>query len=55
MSIPEKHQLKIAKSTIKLSCIGAKIMGGMSHIKAIEVIKTLTGKREQIDNDCTCS
>ena len=30
MTIPEKHQVKIAKSTLKMSDVGARIMGGMT-------------------------
>jgi hypothetical protein len=29
-----KHQLKIARATLKMSPIGAKIMGGMDHAEA---------------------
>lgn len=34
LSIPEQHQLKIAKSTLKMSDVGARIMGGMSKDEA---------------------
>ena len=44
LSIPEQHQLKIARRTLKLSEIGAKIMGGMDHNEARVVILKLTGK-----------
>ena len=54
MDIPDKHYLKIARSTMKLHCLGAKIMGGMNHIQAIEVIKRLTGKNTPKSTDCTC-
>ena len=42
LTIPEKHQLKIAKSTLKMTDIGARIMGGMTKEEAKEVIKYLT-------------
>ena len=39
LSVFDRHQLKIAYSTLKMSDIGAMIMGGK---EAIEVIKRLT-------------
>ena len=44
LSVPEKHQLAIAKKTLKMSDAGAKIMGGMTKEEARKVIKKLTGK-----------
>ena len=38
MTVPEKHQLKIAKSTLKMSIAGAMIMGGMNHKRAYEIV-----------------
>ena len=29
LSIPERHQLKIARDTLKMSDVGARIMGGL--------------------------
>ena len=40
----EKHQLKIARDTLKLSDVGARIMGGMTKEEARAVIRELTGK-----------
>lgn len=34
LTVPEQHQLKIAKSTLKMSDVGAKIMGGMTKDEA---------------------
>jgi hypothetical protein len=45
LSVPETHQLKIAKSTLKMSDMGATIMGGMTKAQAREVILRLTGKK----------
>ena len=45
LTVSEKHQLKIARSTLKMSKIGAHIMGGMDHNEAKVVIKRLTKKR----------
>jgi len=44
LSVPEKHQLRIARDTLKLSDIGARILGGMSKEEARAVILRLTGK-----------
>lgn len=43
LSVPEQHQLKIARSTLKMSDAGAKIMGGMTKAEARRVIEKLTG------------
>ena len=44
LSVPEKHQLRIAKQTLKYSDVGARIMGGMTKEEARQVIKRLTGR-----------
>lgn len=44
LTVPEKHQLKIARDTLKLSDAGARIMGGMTKDEARMIIKRLTGK-----------
>ena len=44
LSVPQKHQLKIAKKTLQMSDAGAAIMGGMTKPEAREIIKKLTGK-----------
>ena len=54
LSVPERHQLTIAKSTMRMHCVGALIMGGMNHKTAVGVIKKLTGKIVSLDSDCTC-
>ena len=41
LSVFEKHRLKIAKKTLKMSDIGARIMGGMTKEEAKEFIKKL--------------
>jgi hypothetical protein len=45
LSVFDKHQLKIAYSTMKMSEVGARIMGGMNHQEAREIIYKLTGKK----------
>ena len=43
LSIPEQHQLRIAKDSLKMTPIGASIMG-MDHNTAKEIIFKLTGR-----------
>ena len=38
MNVAKTHQVKIAKSTLKMSIVGASIMGGMTHAEAYEII-----------------
>ena len=45
LSVPEKHQLRIARQTLKYSDAGALIMGGMTKAEARDIIYRLTGKR----------
>ena len=44
LSVPEKHQLKIARDTLKLSDVGALILGGPTKKQAREIIIRLTRK-----------
>ena len=44
LSVPEQHQLKIARATLKMSDAGAMIMGGPTKQEAREIILRLTGK-----------
>lgn len=44
LSIFDKHQLEIARKTLKYSDIGARIMGGMTKEEAREIIEKLTGE-----------
>ena len=39
LSVPEKHQFKIAKSTLRMSDIGARIMGGQTKEEAREFLR----------------
>ena len=41
LSVPQKHQLKIAKDTLKMSDAGAKVMGGMSKDEAKKFLKSI--------------
>ena len=49
LSVPEKHQLNIARKTLKMSDVGARIMGGMTKEEARAVILRLTGKPAKED------
>ena len=44
LSVPEKHQLKIAKATLIMSDVGAWIMGGMTKKEAESIFKKHGGK-----------
>lgn len=44
LSVPEQHQLSIARATLKLSDVGALVLGGMSKDEARAVIRKLTGR-----------
>lgn len=41
LSVPEKHQLNIAKSTLRMSDAGAKIMGGMTKEEARNFLRKI--------------
>lgn len=45
LTIPEQHQLRIARQTLKMNDVMARIMGGMTKDEARLVIERLTGKR----------
>ena len=44
LTVPEQHQLKIARKTLTYSDAGAKIMGPPSKAEARQIIKKLTGR-----------
>lgn len=44
LSVFEQNQLKIARHTLRMSDVGARIMGGMTKDEAREVIARLTGE-----------
>jgi hypothetical protein len=43
LSVPERHQLKIARDTLKMNDVFARIMGGPSKDESREIIYRLTG------------
>lgn len=44
MTIPEKHELRIARDTLRMSDAMLGVMGGPSKEQARETIRRLTGK-----------
>ncbi len=54
LSVPEKHQLKIAKQSMDYHCLGCILSGGPNHYEAASIIHRLTGQIVAIDADCTC-
>lgn len=49
LTIPEKHQLKIARKTLTYSDVGASCMGGPTKEEARKIILQLTGKPAKED------
>lgn len=47
LTVPEKHQLRIAKQTINMPDAMVGVMGGPSKSEAREIIKRLTGKESK--------
>jgi hypothetical protein len=45
LTVPERHQLRIARDTLKMSDVGARIMGGPTKEEAREIIFRLTGRK----------
>lgn len=43
LTTPERHQLKIARATLKMSPVMAAVMGGPTHEEARAIILKLTG------------
>ena len=46
--VPSQHQLKIARSTMKMHCAGASVAGGMDHKEAARLLGT------SVPKGCTC-
>jgi hypothetical protein len=45
LSVPEQHQLRVARQTLRYSDAGARIMGGPTKAEAREIIARLTGRK----------
>lgn len=48
LSIPQQHQLKIAKKTLKMTDVMANVMGGMSRPEAIDFLKSIGWSDQKI-------
>ena len=44
LTVPEQNQLKIARDTLRMNDVMAKVLGGMTKEEAREIILRLTGK-----------
>jgi hypothetical protein len=44
LSVPERHQLRVALDTLKMNDVMARVMGGPSKEEARVIVKRLTGK-----------
>ena len=49
LTVPERHQLKVARKTLTYSDAGAFIMGGPTKEEARAIIFRLTGKMPRED------
>ena len=49
LTVPERHQLRIARRTLELSDVGALVLGGPSKTEARQIILDLTGKPARED------
>jgi len=54
LTVPEKHQLAIAKASMKQSCVGVMVLGGPNHRECVKIIEKFTGRIVKVDSDCTC-
>lgn len=54
LSVPERHQLKIARDSMRYACAMLAVMGGPNHVEAATTIYALTGAIVAIDNRCNC-
>jgi hypothetical protein len=49
LTVPEQHQRRVARDTMRMHCTGARIMGGMTHHIAARLLGV------SIPVDCTCA
>lgn len=54
LTIPEKHQLKVAKDSMRMHCPAIRIMGGPDHVDAVRIIDRLAGKAVPFPKGCNC-
>jgi len=49
LSVPDRHQLKIARDTLKMNDVFVAVMGGPTKEEAREIILRLTGRKARED------
>ena len=54
LSVPERHQLRIARDSMRYACPMLGVLGGPNHYRAASIIHELTGQIVCIDADCVC-
>lgn len=54
LTVPERHQLRIARDTVKRPCAMARVLGGMDHLRAVNTIRNLTGSDIKLPDGCDC-
>lgn len=47
LTVPERHQLRIARQTLNMNDASVNILGGVSKAEARDIIARLTGRRPQ--------
>lgn len=50
LTVPQKHQLKIAKDTLRMNDVMAKVMGGMTKDEARNFLKSIGWSDKKIAN-----
>ena len=50
LDVFQQHQLRIARQTLRMSDVGAQIMGGMTKEEARQFILAVTGKMPKESN-----
>lgn len=50
LSVFDKHQIRIAKDTLKLSDVGARIMGGMTKDEARNLLRRFGVKFNEVQS-----
>ena len=49
LTVPQQHQLKIAKKTLKMNDVMANVMGGMSKQEAKDFLKSIGWSEQKIN------
>jgi len=45
LTVPERHQLAVARQTLKMPAAISAVMGGPTKAEALAIIEKLTGKK----------